>query len=186
MGMPPIVFTSQHVTLYSPLDSAINVKSSGKQFEAYKSLKDLDVSKLKLKKGDQPVEFVVRALSPAEFEMVNFLVEKEAEPGMSETATALFMVQIWLHAIRFGLVSVTGLDGWEEAKRDRVNMTNKQGWTEDTIEAIDGQTRLFIGQAIISLTQLDEEKKSNLAAGASIKMESGSKNKDRKEGDPPV
>ena len=161
MGMPTIVFTSQHVTVFSPGDTAIDSRKSGKKYEKYCMCEDLDVSKLTLKKGDKPVEFVIRALAPNENDVVGCLVYGD-EAAADETAAAqrerLNAIEVLLHSVRFGLVEVKGLDGWENAKRSRVNGSTVDGWTEETVGSIDSETRLFLGRAILSLSRLDEKK----------------------------
>jgi|AACY02.10.fsa_nt_gi hypothetical protein len=183
MGMPPIVFTSQHVKLFSPIDSAIDKKASGKQYKKYCSCEDLDVRSLKLKKGDKPVEFIVRALSSNENQVVSALVySDEANEGDGKRQSVLNGIQVMLHSVRFGLVDVKGLDGWEQAKRARENFSNVEGWTEETIEAIDGETRMFLGTAILSLSRLNDEKKNDMVAGTLAEMEQADKNQNGQKG----
>ena len=174
MGMPTIVFTSQHVTVFSPGDTAIDSRKSGKKYEKYCMCEDLDVSKLTLKKGDKPVEFVIRALAPNENDVVGCLVYGD-EAAADETAAAqrerLNAIEVLLHSVRFGLVEVKGLDGWENAKRSRVNGSTVDGWTEETVGSIDSETRLFLGRAILSLSRLDEKKRPDLVDGARASME---------------
>ena len=130
-----------------------------------------------MKPDDKPVEFVVRALSPNENDVVGCLVYSEGETVDLYKKDALNAIEVMLHAVRFGLVEVNGLEGWEDAKRGRINGSAVEGWTEETIAAIDSETRLFLGRAILSMSRLDQKKTGDLATGKRAKVEQAIKNK---------
>tara|TARA_Y100001970_G_scaffold270835_1_gene365266 strand:+ start:3664 stop:4230 length:567 start_codon:yes stop_codon:yes gene_type:complete len=181
MGMPTIIFTSQHITVYSPKDTAIDVRKSGKQYEKYCICEDLDVSKLTMKKDDKPVEFVIRALSPSENDVIGCLVYGEEAVDAVDAARVerVTAIEYLLHSVRFGLVEVKGLDGWQNAKRSRPNGSIAEGWTEETIGSLDSETRLFLGRAIHALSRLDEKKRPDMDNGARAEMEPRRKNQKR-------
>ena len=183
MALPPIIFTSQEVTLYSPCDPAIDrKKTTEKRLESYSDTTDLDVSTLILN-GESPTKFIVRALSPAQNDVIGCLVYGDGldESDNRNTAVSLGVVEVMLHSIRFGLVRVEGFPGWEDgAKRGPINGSVDDGWTEDTVGSIDSETRLFLGRAILSLSRMDQKKTNDNANRSPIELEQGGKVKKRK------
>ena len=147
MALPPIVFTSQHVTIYSPRDSAIDIEKTGEEaWRRYRTCEELDVGPLVMRPGDKPVEFTIRALSPAENDIIGGLVygSDDSDPGSAHESATVQTISVMLHAVRFGLIE-TDLEGWNEgAKRSRVNASGGEAWDERSIAAIDGETRLFL------------------------------------------
>jgi len=181
MALPPIIFTSQKVTVYSPRDTSIDKeKTDQTALSKYNSCEDLDVSALVLKKDDDPVKFVIRALSPAENDLVGCLVYNDTGDGSGLVNPAIQTIEVMLHAVRFGLME-SDLDGWADgAERSRINGSTVEGWSEHSIAAIDSETRLFLGRAILSLSNLDQKKTGDLAARAPIPMEPRRKKQRRK------
>ena len=152
MALPPIILTRQTVQLVSPADPDVEAT------RAYAECDDLDISELKIQDG--ATRFEVRGLTPHEMDLIGCYAHAEdGEPVVS------FVEQL-LHAVRFGLVSTTLAVGTAAgdvpfetaATRARVNGSHLEAWTPSSIEAIDGQTRLFLGRAILSLSMISEKK----------------------------
>ena len=184
MGMPPIVFTSQEVTVYSPKDTAIDrKKTTDKAWSNYTNCENLDIAALKMHADDKPVEYVIRALSPAENDVIGCLVYGgDDDTGQSDKQrSTLQSIELMLHSVRFGLREIKGLSGWNEgAARARVNGSAVEGWTEETIAAIDSETRIFLGRAILTMSRVDQKKTDDLVDGAPIPLEPGRKRQRRK------
>ena len=159
MALPPIILTRQTVQLVSPADPDVETTS------AYSECDDLDISDLKIQEG--ATRFEVRGLTPHEMDLIGCYAH--AEDGEPIVA---FVEQL-LHAVRFGLVGTTlevsttagAVPFATAAKRGRVNGSHLEAWTPESIEAIDGQTRLFLGRAILRLSTISEKK--SAASGSS-------------------
>lgn len=167
MALAPITLTRETVRLVSPFDPAISKSTPEAALQAYVDLEDLDISRLVFD-GD-PTIFVVRGLGPRERRaVIASLPPRDSLPPIpaggiaalplhERAAIKAWTLEFHVQVARYGLVSVEGLQGWDEATREQ--HLGLHPWSADSVGALDEPTLGWLGAAIESIGGLTDKKK---------------------------
>lgn len=171
MPLAPITRSrGEPVRLCSPWDPAIDAAATGVEaLRRYRDLDDLDTSALVF--TAEPTWFTLQALGPREMAKVGALLPPNPHPGAevykeldAEAREVVDLeIGVWLGEafavhLRFGLVSVEGLPGWEP---ERPKWMGVRCWSDDAIWSLGAKTVGWLGKALHALSTLAEKKSSS-------------------------
>jgi len=171
MPLPPITLSKHEpIRLVSPYDDAIDLEATPADvIAAYARCDDLDASQLSIKPGAEPTWFTVRALGPREVRAVSALIPwTDAPADVTDRSTGDVTDQsqptladlAWAHEahtqyLRFGLVAVDGLEGWESIKRE--TYLGIPVWPVDAVAALHSESAMWLGSAVTRLSRLEKK-----------------------------
>ena len=165
--------TSDHITLISYVDDALdfNHPDWDKALKVYLSSDVPDYQKLPMKEGVEPTKFTLRPLSERELAIAADMARAQDDDKFQDLDVTSFRqnaTETNYQILRFGLVAVQGLEGWQ-GKKERVYSST--AFTMDSVEEIDRFTAEFLALSIFRWSAL--QKKTSLHSGSSQEGSNG-------------